>query len=145
MKKSTSPTFLLEVPLQVTSQQAKHLQGHFEAARQLYNALLGEALQRLNTMRNDARYDVARTLPKGIERNGLFSSLRKEYGFSEYAIHAYACQIRVSWIREHIDINTAQTLASRAYQAVNKVCIKKAKKVRFKSKGRGIDSVEGYN
>src|SRR5260221_10376894 len=36
----------------------------------------------------------------------------------------------------------AQTLATRAYQAVNRVCLGKAKKVRFKSKGRGLDSVE---
>ncbi len=145
MKKSTSPTFLLELPLQVNSHHAKHLQGHFEAARNLYNALLGEALQRLNKMRADSRYAVARTLAKGPERNALFTLLRKEYAFSEYAMHSYACQIRVSWIREHIDINTAQQLATRAYQAVNKVCLKKATKVRFKSKGRGIDSIEGKN
>jgi hypothetical protein len=37
----TTPTFLLELPLQVNSQQAKHLRGHFEAARHLYNARLG--------------------------------------------------------------------------------------------------------
>src|SRR5215470_11757177 len=36
----------------------------------------------------------------------------------------------------------AQTLATRAYQAVSRVCLGKAKKVRFKSKGRGLDSVE---
>ncbi len=143
LKKSTSPTFLLELPLQVNSQQAKHLQGHFEAARQMYNALLGEALKRLTKMRNDARYNVARTLPKGIERNGLFSTLRKEYGFSEYAIHAYATQLRTTWLRDHLDSNTTQTVATRAYQAVNKVCLGKAKKARFKSKGRGIDCLEG--
>ena len=143
MKKSTSPTFLLELPLQVNSQQAKHLQGHFEAARNLYNALLGEALKRLTKMRDDSRYGVARTLPKGAERNALFSLLRKDYGFSEYALHAYATKANTAWIAEHIDANTAQTLATRAYQAVNKVCLKKARKVRFKSKGRGIDSLEG--
>jgi hypothetical protein len=36
----------------------------------------------------------------------------------------------------------AQTLATRAYQAVNRVCLGKAKKVRFRSKGRGITSLE---
>lgn len=143
MKKSTTPTFHLELPLQVTSQQAKHLQGHFEAARNLYNALLAEAMKRLRRMRADARYQEARTLAKGPERTALFSSLRKEHGFSEYALHAYAAHIRVSWIHEHIDINTAQTLATRAYQAANKVCLGTAKKVRFKSKGRGLDSVQG--
>ncbi len=49
--KSKTPTFLLELPLQITSQQAKHLRSHFEAARCLYNALLGEAMKRLKRMR----------------------------------------------------------------------------------------------
>jgi hypothetical protein len=37
----------------------------------------------------------------------------------------------------------AQTLASRAYHAANRVCVGKAKRVRFRSSGRGLDSVEG--
>lgn len=143
VKKNSSPTFLLELPLKVTSQQAKHLQGHFEAARHLYNALLGEALKRLNKMRADSRYRLARTLPKGPERSALFSLVRNEYHFSEYALHAYATRANTAWIARHLDANTAQTLATRAYHAVNKVCLNKAKRVRFKSKGRGLDSLEG--
>ena len=50
---------------------------------------------------------------------------------------------RVSWIADHIESTMAQTLATRAYQAANRVCVGKAKRVRFRSKGRGIDSVEG--
>src|SRR5260370_33786533 len=37
----------------------------------------------------------------------------------------------------------AQEVASRAYQAVNRVCVGEARRVRFRSKGRGPDSVEG--
>ena len=53
MKKNTTPTFLLELPLRVDAGQAKRLRAHFEAARCLYNALLGEALKRLQRMRAD--------------------------------------------------------------------------------------------
>src|ERR1700686_5212566 len=35
-----------------------------------------------------------------------------------------------------------QTLASRAYQALNRVCIGQARRVRFKSRGRGLSSIE---
>ncbi len=144
-KRAKTPTFLLQLPLQVDSQQAKHLRAHFEAARCLYNALLGEAMKRLKHMRDDPRWKVARALPKTKkqERHALFSSLREEYGFSEYALHAYATRARTSWIAEHIDSNTAQKLATRAYQAANRVCLGQAKKVRFKSHKRGLDSVEG--
>ena len=144
-KKSKTPTFLLELPLQVNSQQAKHLRAHFEAARCLYNALLGEAMKRLKQMRADPRWQEARHIPKAQkqERQVLFSQLRQEYGFSEYALHAYATGAITTWIADHIDSNTAQKLATRAYQSANRVCLGQAKKVRFKSQGRGLESVEG--
>jgi transposase len=144
-KRSKTPTFHLELPLQVNPQQAKHLRAHFEAARCLYNALLGEAMKRLKHMRNDPRWQQARRLPKDHkqERSALFSELRQEYGFSEYALHASARHARTAWIADHLDSNTAQKLATRAYQAANRVCLGQAKKVRFKSRGRGLDSIEG--
>jgi hypothetical protein len=145
MSRSKTPTFLLELPLQVNDQQAKHLRAHFEAARCLYNACLGEAMKRLKQMRADERWQQARSIPKvhKQERSALFSQLRQEYGFSEYALHAYATKARTAWLADHLDSNTAQKLATRAYQAANRVCLGQAKSVRFKSKGRGLDSVEG--
>ena len=144
-KRAKTPTFLLELPLAVSSQQAKHLRAHFEVARCLYNALLGEAMKRLKRMRADPRWQEARTLPKTHkqERQAVFARLRREYGFSEYALHAYATGARTAWIAEHIDSNTAQKLATRAYQAANRVCLGQANNVRFKSQKRGLDSVEG--
>ena len=40
-----TPTLLLELPLQVTSAQAKRLRAHLEAARQLDNAILSGAIR----------------------------------------------------------------------------------------------------
>ncbi len=144
MKKSKTPTFLLELPLAVDSGQARRLRAHFEAARALYNALLGEALTRLRRMRADPQWQVACAIPRTQkqERQAAFSRLRKDYGFSEYAMHAFAKEANCIWIADHIDSVMAQTLATRAYQAVNRICLGNAKKVRFKSKGRGLDSVE---
>ncbi len=144
MKRSKTPTFLLELPLRIDAGQAKRLPAHFEAARCLYNTLLGEALGRLNQMRADPAWQAARAIPKTQkqERAAAFSHLRQQYGFSEYALHDFAKRANCTWIADHIDAMLAQTLASRAYQAVNRVCLGKAKKVRFKSKGRGLDSVE---
>src|SRR6516164_6045372 len=84
----TTPTFRLELPLQVDSQQAKHLRGHFEAARHLYNALLGEAVKRLRRMRAESRWQQARLIPRSDKqaRKAAFAALRKEFGFSEYAL-----------------------------------------------------------
>ena len=75
----TTPTFLLELPLQVNSQQASRLRGHFEAARHLYNALLGEAVRRLRRMRADVRWQQARLLPRSDKpaRTAAFAALQK--------------------------------------------------------------------
>src|SRR5215467_14845178 len=75
----TTPTFMLELPLQVSSQQAKHLRGHFEAARHLYNALLGEAMRRLRRMRADSRWQQARLIPRSDKqaRTAAFATLQK--------------------------------------------------------------------
>jgi hypothetical protein len=144
VKKSKTPTFLLELPLRVDAGQATHLHAHFEAGRCLYNALLGEAMKRLRSMRADSAWQETRALPQTHkqERKEAFSRLRQVYSFSEYALHEFAKRANCAWIADHIDSVMAQTLATRAYQAANRVCLGKAKKVRFKSKGRGLDSVE---
>lgn len=145
MKRAKTPTFLLELPLQVDWSQERHLRAHLEAARCLYNALLSEANKRLRRMRNDPQWASARALPRANkqQRAQAFAALRKKPHFSEYGLHEYAKRVRVSWIAEHIESTMVQTLASRAYQAANRVCVGKAKRVRFRSKGRGFDSVEG--
>jgi hypothetical protein len=93
----------------------------------------------------DPAWRAARALPKAQkrERAAAFSQLRQRYGFSEYALHEFAKGANCVWLADHIDAVTAQTLASRAYQAVNRICCGLAKKVRFRSKGRGLDSIEG--
>ncbi|MBV9227819.1 MAG: transposase [Chloroflexi bacterium] len=145
MSRSQTPSFLIELPLRVDWSNEKPLRAHLEATRCLYNALLGEASRRLRTMRNDPAWQAARAIPrtKKLERAQAFSALRKKHHFSEYELHEYAKSARASWVASHIDSTMAQTLATRAYQAVNRVCVGKAKRVRFRSRGRGIDSVEG--
>jgi transposase len=145
MKRARTPTFLLELPLRVDWSQERQVRAHLEAARCLYNALLGEAMKRLRWMRNDPAWSSARAIPRTHkqERAQAFSALRKTYHFSEYDLHEYAKGARVSWIADHLESTMAQTLATRAYQAANRVCVGKAKRVRFRSQRRGIDSVEG--
>ena len=96
-------------------------------------------------MRSDPEWQAACAIPRSRkpERSRAFSHLRQKYQFTEYALHNFAKGARVSWIADHIDSTMAQTLASRAYHAVNRVCLNKAQRVRFRSRGRGLDSVEG--
>ena len=139
-----TPTFLLELPLQVTRRQAARLRAHLEAGRQFYNAILSEGNRRLRQMRADPSWQAARAIPRAQkqERAAAFGRLREQYGFSKYGLHEAAKVLRVSWIADHLDAVLAQTLASRAYHALNRVCVGEARRVRFKSRGRGLGSLE---
>jgi hypothetical protein len=123
----------------------RRVHAHFECARQLYNALLAEAMKRLRRMKADPAWQEARNIPRSdkLARRQAFARLRTQYGFSEYGLHEAAQHLRTSWLAEHIDSLMAQKLASRAYQAANRVCVGQARRVRFRNKGRGLDSVEG--
>jgi hypothetical protein len=142
--KKKTPTFLLELPLAVQAGQAARLRGHLEAGRQFYNAVLSEGQRRLRRMQADLAWQAARAIPRTHtqERRAAFSALREQYGFSEYAFHDFARALRVSWLADHLDAVLAQTLATRAYRALNRVCVGKARRVRFKSRGRGLSSLE---
>jgi hypothetical protein len=145
MRHKPTPSFILSLPLQVNSQQAAQLHAHFECARQLYNALLAEAMKRLKRMKADPAWQAARSIPRSDKpaRTQAFARLRTRYGFSEYGLHEAAKHLRTSWLAEHIDSLMAQKLASRAYQAANRVCVGEARRVRFRSQGRRLDCVEG--
>ena len=95
-------------------------------------------------MRADPAWQTARAIPRTqkLERQRAFAALRAQHGFSEYALHDAAKALNCSWIADHMDAVLAQTLATRAYRALNRVCLGQARRVRFKSRGRGLSSVE---
>src|SRR5689334_11106463 len=103
--KKPAPTFLLELPLVVTAGQAKRVRAHLEAARHLYNALLSEGQHRLRHMRADPAWQAARAIPRTnqLDRQRAFGALRQRYGFSEYALHEAAKELRCTWIADHVE------------------------------------------
>jgi putative transposase len=138
-----TPSFICELPLVVSPMNEGILLSNLEAARQMYNACLFDAMRRVRLIRQSKNFTFARSLkPSNPKRQVLFKKAREQYNFSEYALHAYSTQIRNSWLSDHLDSNTAQKLATRAYNAATKVLFGLAKKVRFKGKNQ-MDSVEG--
>src|SRR5579862_3854387 len=95
-------------------------------------------------MRADPAWQAARAMPRtsALERARAFGALRQQYGFSEYALHEAAKVLNCAWIADHLDAVLAQTLATRAYRALNRVCLGQARRVRFRSRSRGISSIE---
>jgi transposase len=100
-------------------------------------------MRRVKLIRQSKDFGRARSIaPSNPERKVLFKRARERYDFSEYALHSYSTQLRHSWLGDHIDSNTTQKLATRAYKAVEKVLFGQAKSVRFKGKNQ-MDCVEG--
>ncbi|MGO8951311.1 MAG: hypothetical protein ACLQUY_27385, partial [Ktedonobacterales bacterium] len=119
-----TPSFVCEVPLRVSPQQERVLLARLEAARALYNACLGEALRRYRLVRESRAYQHARHLPRHTpERTEAFRAARAAYAFSDAALQAYAKDGRHQshWIELHLDAPVTQKLASRAFQAVQRL------------------------
>ncbi|WP_414581124.1 RNA-guided endonuclease TnpB family protein [Scytonema sp. PCC 10023] len=146
MARSTTPSFITEVPLIVDSKQEAELLSRFQAGRQLYNACLNEAMKRLELVRNSELYKAARKISrtKKKERGDAFKKARERYRYSEYDLHAFATitSKNSKWIAEKIDSNTQQKLATRAFKASERVMLGVALDVRYKVPSR-FRSMEG--
>ncbi len=75
------------------------------------------------------------------ELSRTLSDLRLSHGVSEYQLHAFVGPMN-RYFGKNTDSNTAQKLATRAYQALEKVMFSDGENVHFKGFG-GLNSVEG--
>jgi putative transposase len=139
---SKTDSFIVELPLRTASTEDKRLLARLEAARQVYNACLGETLKRLDLLRQSKAYQAARKMPKGKARSRAFREANAAVGFREYDLHAYAKQFNHCWIGEHLDIHVIQKLATRAFRAVQQYSFGRRGRPRFKGKNQ-MDTVEG--
>jgi putative transposase len=132
--KNKTPSFVLELPLNTNPVQESTILVRLEAGRQLYNACLGEALKRLDLLRQSKEFQETRKLPRGKARTRAFKDINKKFEFTQYDLHLYAIGIRHSWIKEHINVHIAERIAARAFKAIQNKAFGKAKNIRFKGK-----------
>ena len=64
MAKVKTDSFIVEIPLVVAPAEEKRLLARLEAARQVYNACLGESLKCLALLRQSKAYRAAHRLAK---------------------------------------------------------------------------------
>jgi putative transposase len=144
---TSTASFICELPLILSGDDERVLLIRLDCARQVYNAVLGESLRRLALLRQskayqDARALVRRTKEERKARAAAFRTLDERFGLREYDLHAWAGQFTQSWLGQHLDANTVQALATRAFDAVRQHQFGKRGRPRFKGKGQLL-SVEG--
>ncbi len=130
---------MTEFELIVNSQAEKELDAKFQAGRQLYNAVLGEAVVRVQNVRNSEPYQEAKKIKVKTEddkklKNELFSQAKKQARLSDFELQDFATLTAKNskWMWEKLDSHTIQKIGTRAFKAVEKVLYSKARKVRFK-------------
>lgn len=146
MLAARTSTFVTEIPLMTTSSDLTILAARLEVGRQLYNAVLSEGKIRLDLLRNSQLYQEAKAVPKSDRkaRSAAFQKAREAYRFTDYNLQSYANHVAIAsfWIKQHLDANTIQKIATRAFKALERILFGKARKVRFKQKGQ-FASLEG--
>lgn len=168
MAKAKTPSFVLELELFLTPHECKQLKKKLNIGRQIYNACLGEALKRLHKIQNDKAYGMLvkalkalikriaalEKQPASKEQKETLKQLKQQktrlmaecksielaFGYSEYQLHAWSAECGHHF-EGQLGINEIQKLATRAFQAVEKVHYQKAEQVHFKKAGELI-SVE---
>jgi len=119
MPRKTTPSFITELPLIVTSQDEKELKARFNAGMRLLNACLNEANIRMKLVRNSEVFKQALKLTKIVqgkdgnpvanpERVKAFAQARAAARFTEYELHSFATVVanKSKWIVEKLDANT---------------------------------------
>jgi putative transposase len=146
LPRSQTRSFVATLPLKTSSCDEKELEARFNAAQNLYNAVLSESKKRLELVRNSEAYSKAKTTSKKEKklRSERFKAALAAYRYSEYDLHELAARTAKAskWIAQKIDAQSVQTIATRAFKASERMLVGNAKKVRFKGKGR-CRSVEG--
>src|ERR1700693_1759348 len=142
--------FVLELPLGTTPADEAEIEIRIQAYNEIKNACLGEALRRLDLMRQSKEHQAARKLPRGgrgtaeqTARTKAFRAIAEHFKFNEYDLHAFAASCKNScWIGNHLGINEVQKACSEAFRSVEQYSSGKKGRPRFKS-ARRARSVEG--
>lgn len=157
----TTPTFILELPIQDGDDVSRFLKPKFSFGTQVYNATLHTALGRLQRLRESQAWRDACTLTDKAERNKELTRLRKEAGLTEYGLVTVANDHRNA-AKRFVPVTTpgakgkrkpdgecilgahvAQTLGKRVWRAVERYMFGKGGRPRFKSQRRQLSSLEG--
>ena len=148
MKNDTTPSFVIELELQLNHPQTRFVEKRMHAAVNIYNDCLGEALKRMHKIRHDRRYQDLLKQYAVLKRAGKdakavasqMKSIASYYGFTEYDMHAYVCAAKHHY--GTLGIDECQKLASRAYKTVAQILYGDAKEVHFVPCGSAF-SIEG--
>jgi putative transposase len=160
MRKKT-PSFIAEFPLATTPADEQELSIRLDAARNVYNACLGESLRRLDLMRESKAWQAAQAMPKhsaqainkskdkaqlkadNKARADAFKAVEDKFEFNSCSIQKFGQQCRDGcWIGDHLGSHDTQTTTLRAFRSVEQYAFGKRGRPCFK-RFNELESIEG--
>lgn len=157
MAKESKERYVLNLKLETEKFQEDILNKRFEIGRQLYNSVLGKALNRYNEMTKTKRWRENQTNMSEIykvekdkkkakkllkEYYDIRKDMLKEFRLNEYSLHE-DIKLMQHKFKANIDSFTAQKIATRVWTSLNDNLFGKGEKVHFKSYNQGLNSLEG--
>ena len=148
MGRCKTPSYTLEVKLNVTVPQEQELGHRFFLCNKVYNVMVKEARRRLG--RYYMNPEVKAILKKRKENKNYeftqeekdtMNKIQAELGLTEFDFHTYIKKQNAP-LKKMIDANTIQKLASRCWQATKSVLFSNGETVHFR-KLEELTSVEG--
>ncbi|MBM6704977.1 hypothetical protein H6A60_10910, partial [Sutterella massiliensis] len=156
----SSPSFIFEMPIKDSDDVVRFLESKFDFGLSVYNATLNTALGRLERMRRSAEWKTALAMPKGKERNRELNRIRNSWGLTQYGLHTIANVHRNAakrFVRRSepgakrtkdeciLGVHVAQKIGARAWVAIERYIFGEGGRPRFKSRRRGLHSLEGQS
>ena len=90
----------------------------------------------------EAQYKIEKT--KRDEISSKIKELEKEYGFTQGDLQKFSTNMKNnSYMKDHLDGNTPQIISDRAFHSLDKYRYGKMGRPRFKSKEKGLKSIQG--
>lgn len=157
MSKSTTASFIHNFPLITTHENKKELEARFNAAQQLKNVVLQEALKRADRYLQDETVKEAKRLYSKAHRTKdknekqqlkekaipLFNAARKKYQLEKYSLNSIGGQHRSNapHLYTHIDSQTTKSICQRVMKSINGYLLRKNGRPHFAYK-ESIQSIE---
>jgi putative transposase len=152
MPRKTTPSFVVELPLDTTLSDETQLNKKvFEAAKRLNNVLLKEGINIVQAIRNDPAWAAARKLPNAdkeqrIVRGQAFQAVRKAHQFTDFDFQAMAITHKnAAGFTGRLGSHTTQKLGTKVFKALERYLLGLSGQPRFKGVKRPLHSIEGKN
>jgi hypothetical protein len=146
MSRKERPTFIVTLPLDTSPRDVSRLNDRVECGKRIFNATLQDGLRIVDALRDDARWALARKMPKGALRNEAFNAVRKAHGFSNFALQSVAVAHKnAAGYEDRIGTHETQKIGERIFKALEQHLLGKRGRPRFKGVKRPLHSLEGKN